>query len=114
MTALLNRLRRLAEAVPAGGAVIVPRDWLDAELQALSSGLEDGNDLTVAQVAESLNRPESTILHWLDSGRLTGAYKRGKVWRVPPAALEKRRPGRAPADEPARLNAWRTVHRSRT
>src|SRR5438876_9123747 len=114
MTALLDRLRKLAEAVPVGGAVIVPRDWLDAELQALSSGLVDGNDLTVAQVAESLNRPESTIRDWLDSGRLTGAYKRGKVWRVPRAALDKGRLGRARHDEPARLNAWRRVHHSRT
>src|SRR2546428_12162487 len=81
MTALLDRLRKLAEAVPAGGAVIVPRDWLDAELQALSSGLVDRNDLTVAQVAEALNRPESTIRDWLDSGRLPGAYKPGRAWR---------------------------------
>ena len=113
MTALLNWLRRLAEAVPAGGAVIVPRDWLDSELQALSSELVDGDELTVAQVAASLNRPESTIRDWLDSGRLSGAYKRGKVWRVPRTALNKGRLGRAPQDELARLNAWRRVHHSR-
>jgi len=111
MTALLDRLRKLAEAVPAGGAVIVPRDWLDAELQALTSWLPAGNDLTVAQVAELFNRPESTIRDWLDSGRLTGAYKRGRAWRVPRAALERQRPGRKPADVPARLDAWRQVHR---
>jgi len=114
VTALLDRLRKLAEAVPAGGAVIVPRDWLDSELQALSSELGDGDELTVAQVAASLNRPESTIRDWLDSGRLTGAYKRGKVWRVPRTALNKGRLGRAPQDELARLNAWRRVHHSRT
>ena len=112
MTALLDRLRKLAEAVPVGGAVIVPRDWLDAELQALRTGFGDGNDLTVAQAAVLLNRPESTIRDWLDSGRLTGAYKTGKVWRVPRAALETQATGRASVDEPAQLNAWRRVHRS--
>ena len=94
--------------------MIVPRDWLDSELQVLYSQLGDGDELTVAQVAASLNRPESTIRDWLDSGRLTGAYKRGRVWRVPRAALEQRRLGRAPADEPARLNAWRRVRSIRT
>jgi excisionase family DNA binding protein len=114
VTALLDRLRKLAEVVPVGGAVIVPRDWLDSELQALMSELGSGDDLTVGQVAASLNRPESTIRDWLYSGRLTGAYKRGKVWRVPRTAVDKGRLGRAPHDEPARLNAWRRVHRSRT
>jgi len=114
MTALLDRLRKLAEAVPEGGAVIVPRDWLDSELQELMSELGSGDELTVAQVAASLNRPESTIRDWLFSGRLTGAYKRGKVWRVPRTALEKGRLGRAPHDELARLNAWRRAPHSRT
>ena len=114
MTALLDRLRKLAEAVPVGGAVIVPRDWLEVQLQTLSWEPVDGNDLTVAQVAELLNRPESTIRDWLDSGRLAGAYKRGRVWRVPRAALESQRLGRTPAGERVRLSAWRRVHRFRS
>src|SRR5437879_848682 len=114
MTALLDRLRKLAEAVPVGGAVIVPRDWLEVQLQTLSWEPVDGNDLTVAQVAELLNRPESTIRDWLDSGRLAGAYKRGRVWRVPRTAINKGKLGRAPQDELARLNAWRRVNHSRT
>ena len=114
MTALLDRLRQMAEVVPPGGAVIVPRDWLEAELQALGPAPGDGGDLTVEQVAEQLHRPESTIRDWLESGRFAGVYKRGRVWRVPRAALEKPRPAPAPDDEPGRLDAWRRVRRSRT
>jgi hypothetical protein len=53
------------------------------------------------------------VRDWVESGRLPGAYKRGRVWRVPRAALEKGIVDRAPDDEPARLGAWRAVPRSR-
>lgn len=114
MTALLDRLRQMAEAVPPGGAMVVPRDWLEAELQALGPMLPNGGDLTVEQVAEQLHRPESTVRDWLDSGRFAGAYKRGRVWRVPRAALEMRRPAAEPNEAPARLDAWRRLRRART
>jgi hypothetical protein len=44
------------------------------------------------------------------SGRFPGAYKRGKAWRVPRAALQEVIPT---DDEHARLGAWRAVRRSR-
>ena len=111
MTALLDRLRQITEAVPRGGAVVLPREWLEAELQALVLPLEHGRDLTVEQVAEQLSRPESTIRGWLGSGRFAGAYKRGRVWRVPRAALEDRRRPAPPSDDGVRLDGWRRLGR---
>lgn len=112
--ALVDRLRQMAEAVPPGGAVIVPRDWLEAELQALGPAPGEGGELTVEQVAQQLHRPESTIRDWLDSRRFTGAYKRGRVWRVPRSALKQNRGGDSPErDKPVRLDAWRSVRRRR-
>jgi excisionase family DNA binding protein len=112
MTPLLDRLRKLAEAVPAGCAVIVPRDWLDAELHT-SRECADRSDLTVAQVADLLNRPESTIRDWLASGCLNGGYKRGRTWRVPRTALGGPTLAAAGSDEQAQLGAWRRVRHSR-
>jgi excisionase family DNA binding protein len=112
MTTLVDRLRRMAEAVPPGGAVVVPRDWLETELRALVPTLEDGADLTVDQVAEQLRRPVSTIRGWLEGGRFAGAYKCGRVWRVPRRALDARRVTPVAEREISRLAAWRSVRRS--
>ncbi len=92
---------------------MVPRDWLEGELQALEAHPGESGDLTVEQAAKELHRPESTVRDWMGSGRLLGAYKRGRVWRVPRTALKKAIPDKAPDDEPARLGAWRAVPRSR-
>ena len=100
----------MAEAVPPGGSVVVPRDWLEGELQALELYPGEPGDLTVEQAAKQLQRPESTVRDWMESGRFPGAHKRGKVWRVPRTALQ----GVMPTDDkPARLVAWRAVRPSR-
>ncbi len=79
-------LRRLAEALPAGSAVPVPREWLLELLGAERA--EAAADLTVPQIAERFGRSASTVRWWIESDRFPGAYRlRGREWRVPPAAL---------------------------
>jgi excisionase family DNA binding protein len=92
---------------------VVPRDWLDAQLQALEPASVEPEDLTVEQAAKHLHRSESTIRDWVESGRLPGAYKRGRVWRVPRAALTNGIPTERVDEDAARLGAWRAVRRSR-
>jgi excisionase family DNA binding protein len=92
--------------------IVVPRDWLESELQGLelARGGGEPGDLTVEQAAKQLHRAESTVRDWMESGRFPGAYKRGKAWRVPRAALQE---GIPTDDERVRLGAWRAVPRSR-
>ncbi len=113
MSVLLDWLREMTKTVPSGGAVMVPRDWLEGELETLGNVLGDVGDFTVQQVAEALHRPESTIRDWLESDRFAGAYKRGRMWRVPQAAIETIRSPAAPQGDAMRLDAWRRVRRSR-
>jgi excisionase family DNA binding protein len=113
VTELLERLRQMAQSVPPGGSVVVPRDWLDAELQALEPTSVVPDDLTVEQAAKHLHRSESTIRDWVESGRLPGAYKRGRVWRVPRTALNNGIPTGRVDNGLARLGAWRAVRRLR-
>jgi excisionase family DNA binding protein len=100
----------MADAIPPGGSVVVPRDWLENELRGLEPASAEPEDLTVEQAAKHLHRSESTVRDWMESGRFPGAYKRGKAWRVPRAALQEMVPT---DDEPARLGAWRAVRRAR-
>jgi excisionase family DNA binding protein len=100
----------MADAIPPGGSVVVPRDWLEGELRAFEPASAEPDDLTVEQVAKYLHRSESTVRDWMESGRFPGAYKRGKGWRVPRTELQEVIPNN---DEHARLGAWRAVRRSR-
>jgi hypothetical protein len=88
---LIERLRALVEAVPPGGAVTIPRDWLAGELGAGADGAPTGGAdtvLTVAQLAERLHRSPSTVRGWCEQSRFSGAFKlNGKDWRVPITAL---------------------------
>lgn len=85
-----ERLRRAVEGVPAEGAVTLPvravRRWLEeaedggARRDGAGKG-EDVADLTVPELAEALERAESTVRGWLPD--VPGAYKLGGEWRVP-------------------------------
>lgn len=125
---LLERLRALVEAVPPGGAVTIPRDWLATELDVPGVDADAGGDLTVEQLAKRLSRKPSTVRGWLDAGLFPGAYHlpasgkrsektgRAKVgaWRIPPAAIEAFRAGQQSNGSPRRrkrpsLGDWRNV-----
>lgn len=123
----LEQLRALAELLPPGAAVSLPREAL---LEALAggslhtSGLAPAppGDLTVEEVAARFRRKPSTVRAWLEAGRFPGAYhlpasgkldRKGRprrgAWRVPPGALDafatqERTPRSA---RRAQLGAWR-------
>jgi hypothetical protein len=120
-----EHLRALAEALPPGSAIPVPREWLlellgDPEpLQ--TSATTVAADLTAAQVARIIGRKPSTIRGWLETGLLEGYKLNGREWRVTPMAVEafqarqrngKRSEGSGPGDRPVRgLGDWRSVGR---
>lgn len=105
-----ERLRQVAELLPPGASVTVPREAL---LEALN-GLPTGGDLTVEQLARRLGRSPSTVRSWLQTGVLAGYRFRRRQWRVPPAAIaefEQRErdgePRRTPTGDTTDLAAWR-------
>jgi hypothetical protein len=112
-------LRTLAEALPAGAAVPVPREWLLELLVAQAAPASDSPpaDPTVEDVAARYGRAPSTIRGWCEAGRFPGAYKlHDREWRIPAAALEafdaqQRGRGRASArrGSSVSLSDWRTV-----
>ena len=88
---LRDQLRAMAETVPPGGAITLPRDWLVAALDAEGepANLPPGVDLTVPDLVRLFGKRPSTVRSWLEAGLLPNAYKlRGKQWRVPPSAVE--------------------------
>jgi hypothetical protein len=114
-------LRQLAESLPAGTAVPVPREWLLDLLDgttAPSNDVEPTGDLTVSDIAARFGRTTTTVRGWLARGLFPGAYLlRGRSWRVPAGAVEAFvRQEQQPTDKPAStpvvsLSAWRKVRR---
>jgi hypothetical protein len=85
-------LRELAEALPVGAAVSVPREWLLELLEGAAPSPVPSNvqaaDMTIADLALRFGRHASTIRGWLEKGAFAGAYKlRGREWRIPAASL---------------------------
>jgi excisionase family DNA binding protein len=120
----LAALRTLAEALPTGQAVPVPREWLLDLLEGSSVTADvaqtPGIDLTCHQVADALGRDASTVRAWVARGDFPGAYRlNGREWRIPAESLrawqegQRRRPS-APA-VPIRggrrllLSSWRST-----
>jgi hypothetical protein len=124
-TGLLETLRVLAEALPPGSVVPVPREAL-LELVAASAqgpGTDRDHvvppvDLTVMDVALRYGRHASTVRAWLERGLFPGAYRlHHREWRVPRTALvafethaRESSPSTAARKEKAvNLAAWRTA-----
>jgi len=57
-------------------------------------------DLSDREVAQALRKSVRTVQRWCASGRLSGAYKAGRSWRIPRATLD--RPYRAAVDRAGR------------
>jgi hypothetical protein len=87
-------LRAVAEALPAGTPVPVPREIL-LELLASRAGSVQPSamppaDLTVADLCARFSRKPSAVRAWLERGDFEGAYKlKGRDWRVPAAAADR-------------------------
>ena len=88
------------------GDVTFPAPWLRAALEVEPPV---PMDLTCAQAGVLLNRAESTIRGWCQSGAIPGSYRmRGREWRIPTASLrayqERQGGGAEPTGDLAR---WR-------
>lgn len=91
---LRERLERLVEDLPPGGSVTLPRSALEELLEKSADALGDRDepigDLTVLDLAEELDRAESTVRAWCSDGLIEEAYKlRGREWRIPRAAARR-------------------------
>ena len=45
--------------------------------------------MTVEEAAEYLQVEVQTMRKWLRAGKIPGAYKMGRLWRIPPEGLTK-------------------------
>ena len=83
-------LRALAESLPAGTAIPVPRELLLELLEGHApAGQPAAADPTVDEVATRYGRAPSTVRGWCEAGRFPGAYKlHDREWRIPRAAVE--------------------------
>ncbi len=117
---LEERLARMIEPLPDGASVLLPvetvRRWL--ELEGQGAGSRPLSDLTIADVAEELDRSPSTVRGWLIAGDIPEAYKlQGREWRIPRGALRAFLDGQANGDggvrrgtgrrSSAKLSDWR-------
>lgn len=82
---LIERLRAIVEAVPAGGVVSLPRDWLAAELDGPAGVVSSDNNgarpaldakfLTVAEAAAALGVSRTWL--YRHAARLPFAHRLG-------------------------------------
>ncbi len=94
MTTLAD-LRRLAEQLPEGAALTLPKAVLLELLPVMETPAPcpAPDTYTVATLAALLHRSPSTVRAWVEAGLFPGAYKlpgdpRRAAWRVPASAVE--------------------------
>jgi hypothetical protein len=46
-------------------------------------------DFADAELADAFGKHRRTIQRWCVAGKLPGAYKAGRSWRIPPGALKR-------------------------
>ncbi len=101
-----SALQRLAEALPPGAAVPLPREWL---LSLLASAGDGGPTLRydTEAAARLLGVAPKTVASWCTQGRFPGARKTGGAagkWTIPADAVLALAEGADPAHEEA---SWR-------
>jgi hypothetical protein len=86
-------LLRLAQALPVGTALPLPREWV-LELLAGVPAPQPATtpltvDLTPEEAGAALQRSPVTIRAYCSAGLFKGAYRfRGRQWRIPRASVE--------------------------
>jgi hypothetical protein len=88
-----DALLRIAQALPDGSAIPVPRAWLLELLEGTEAPRASRAplelDLTPEEAGAALHRAPVTIRAYCNAGLVPGAYRlRGRQWRIPRAALE--------------------------
>jgi hypothetical protein len=84
--------RAVAQALPEGAAIPVPREWL-LELLAGTAAPAPVSplppaDLTIPELARRYDRRPGTVREWCEAGRFPGAYKlNDREWRIPASAV---------------------------
>jgi excisionase family DNA binding protein len=53
----------------------------------------NAGDLSDLEVARALGKSVRTVQRWCESGKLPGAYKAGRSWRIPRASLPRAHSG---------------------
>ncbi len=87
-----DRLRSLAEALPAGGAVVLSRDDLldlAGPGEPAHTSSQVAVDHTVAQLAQRFGKSENTVRDWIKYRGLGAYLFNGREYRIPHAALEE-------------------------
>lgn len=120
MTTIAERLRALANLLPADGAISLTRPALlelaESETSTVST-IDTLEELTVAAIAGETGRAQSTVRGWFESGALKGFRFNNREWRCTRAQLDDyKRISREPPDrtpEPTGgkapdLTAWRS------
>lgn len=109
----LDGLLALAESLPPGTAIPVPRELLLQVLEAATTaaGLSTA-DPTVEEIGIRYRRKPSTVRGWCEAGRFPGAYKlHGREWRIPVAAVAafdaEQRPASRHRESVQSLSDWR-------
>lgn len=118
---LEDRLRRIADGLPAESTVTFSRDaiidLLYGHVITSQFGTAESPDLTVGAVSDRFGRSPSTVRGWIREGRLK-AYRFGREYRITLAALaafeDKARMEGAEEVEALRsgtidLGAWRSI-----
>ncbi len=110
-----EHLAALVSASPPDALLSVPAQWLREVLDGPDSvPAESGPvDLTVGEFGARFGRSASTARAWCELGKVPGAWKFGREWRIPTASLQAfRQQQGAPAPDTARptggdLDDWR-------
>ena len=92
MSTLGDRLRALAEALPANGTISLTKadllELVEGEpLAGMTQATIPDGDLNLHQVAGRYGRSPSTVRDWVRTGRLRAYKLNGREWRVTPSAI---------------------------
>ena len=84
---IADRIQKMIDGMPAGGAVTLPVDSLREWLSEAGTTIE--HDLTVDDVAKFFDRSPVTVRAWIRGGRLRAYRFQRREYRIPESALEE-------------------------